>query len=575
MQASTCCSASSSSSATGAKRATTLWRRLKALQPTLCLTTSKALLPTPSSHLSPMSYSFVVVPPPVPAATSSFESHIASLLKCVPHPVFVTCTSYSPYFRSQAAADRASRAADDSSTDEESATQEALAFLNSKLPPDAGLVLTITGTRATTALVKGENNAKEGSDINSTLTGASKVGVRAVMRDFVRHTELSRTSRSSTHRGGGLMVLRGDDGGYTRHRMSSVQKSNNSDGSAAAVVDVDVADDRANPYTTFADGAALLQYVWREQQAAAAKTAKEEEADSDVAIVDLCLFTGAYAQGHVQDRAWGAAAVAAAAAAAPHSPSTAASSSLQFLEELETTYAETEATLRQAQRGPHHALRPASVETCTQIADALLKRLDAVRQLWQTPSSYSAEMRAACTRWLVEEKVRHGGARVLVTQMLTSAHEFMRFEEDVQRALQDLMNASGASEGKEEEEETPSVVILPGLMAPLRAEQLARAVLQLKVIPGAPLQVAFHTYAEALRAARTQLQSATGQAGSAVETFQTAKEAAEVAFLDAMVAFTVSLARDLHALGYTHVNFSAFQYGCGEAIGRVVKQLPC
>ncbi|KAG5510722.1 hypothetical protein GH5_06945 [Leishmania sp. Ghana 2012 LV757] len=55
--------------------------------------------------------------------------------------------------------------------------------------------------------------------------------------------------------------------------------------------------------------------------------------------------------------------------------------------------------------------------------------------------------------------------------------------------------------------------------------------------------------------------------------YQQAKEAAEERFQERMVDMTVAIVRDLRAHGYTHVNFSTFQYGCGDAVGRVVAAL--
>ncbi|KPA76006.1 hypothetical protein ABB37_08153 [Leptomonas pyrrhocoris] len=608
MQASTRGSASSASVA-GAN-GSSLWRRLQALQPTLDLTTAHILHPTPTP--SSMTYSFVVVPPPVPAATSTFERHVASLLSHVPHPAFMTCTSYSPYFSSAAAAAAAAAGsihpADASDVAEVSATQQALAFLNAQLPVDAGLVLTITATRTTTTPNAADEYTRHlvrtggGGGPPSTLTGASEDGIRAVMRDFTHRTvtlsPTNATTAPASCRNAGLMVLRGDDGGYTRRRHPAAATAAAHGSGAqqlplfypttAASADADSAFSHLpNPYSTFADGAALLRFVVSEQAAP----------PGDATVADLCLFTGGYAQGHVLDRVWDdteAAPKARGDVSAQHASTTGVplshqtDSSLAFLARLEKLYADTEATLRLAQ-GPPHAPHAATVETCRAIADALLVRLDAVRQLWLTPSHYSAEARAACTRQLIEEKVLlwkgsealnggsggGGGARVIVTQMLTSADEFAGYVDDVQRALHDVIcNGKSARQ-----EDGAALVLVPGLMAPLRGEQFVRATLLLKVIPSAPVRDALDVYEAALKSACSHLDDASDRVApdaesAAVRLFQQAKEAAEVAFQRAVEDFTVAVARSLYARGYTHVNFSAFQYGCGEAVGRVVARLP-
>jgi hypothetical protein len=590
------CSNVSSASAAGAK-GTPLWRRLSALQPTLCLTSSKTL--TPAALPPFMSYSFVVVPPPVPAATPNFEAHVAALLSHVPHPVFFTCTSYSAYFSSPAAE------AGDAAEEGTSATQRALAYLNRTLPPDAGLVLTITGTRTTTASGGG------GGSSTTTLVGASQDGVRAVLRDFVQHTRLAdgatrhdhtataAESAAGEHRSGGLMLLRGDDNGFTRRCLSAKSGTSSMSSSAVAAAEAVVESKTAslvNPYVAFADGAALLRFVRGEQH-------------TTDAVRDLCLVTGAYPQGHVMDRHWrsppttprkereGNAVGGDSDGDHHHSADELPCewrqpnpSSLRFLEEVEKVYADTEAQLRHAQ-GTRRSPRPASVATCTEIVDAILARLHAVRWLWETPSIYSAEARAACTRWLVSKKVMGGGARVMVTQALTSVEEFVQLVDDVQRALCDVLDSSSnAQEGGGSPSQDTSLVLVPGLMAPLRGEQLVRAALQLKVIPSAPLQKALHDYEAALTVARAQLQTCVSpysspsssspvmrevdDSSSAVKAFEVAKEAAEEGFQRSMEDLTVVLARELHALGYRHLNFSAFQYGCGAAVGRVAARLP-
>ncbi|KPI87604.1 hypothetical protein ABL78_3313 [Leptomonas seymouri] len=572
----------SSASAAGAKGAS-FWQRLQALQPTLSVSTANIIAPptTPSF----MSYSLVVVPPPVPAATASFESHISTLLAHVPHPVFLTCTSYSPYFSDPAAEAHATHPAS-ASEGAVSSTQQALAYLHAELPDDAGLVLTVTGTRTTTAASEGHKHTSHnigGGGAASTLTGASQAGIRGVMHDVTRRTASSvGASGLERQRGVGLMVLRGDDGGYTRRCMAE-----------GITTHADSSSTSPNPYAVFADGAALLRFIRSEQMA-----------EGSDAVRDLCLMTGGYAQGHVLDRVWGTDTSQSdndeSEVSENQAHGTGASvshqtrHSLQFLAHLEKAYADTEAQLRHAQ-GPHGAPRPASVETCRETADALLAQLSAVRQLWLTPSRYSAEARAACTRQLIEDKVllrgsdaqgSCGGAHVIVTQMLASAQEFTAYVDDVQRALKDVVGdlASEPQEGAPLPWKA-CLILVPALMAPLRAEQFLRTTLQLKVIPSAPLQAALLTYSDALKSARSQLENASSSAAAAhrrdgrhdntaVEIFHKAKEEAEVVFQRAMEDFTVALASELHALGYTHINFSAFQYGCGPAIGRVVARLP-
>ncbi|CBZ24392.1 conserved hypothetical protein [Leishmania mexicana MHOM/GT/2001/U1103] len=614
-----------------------LWRHLQLLQPTLPLFAgqnySVAKITTEHAAAAPrhISYSFVVVPPPAPAATPAFETHISTLLRHVPHPTFITCTSYSPYFTS-AAADTADESAN---ATEVSATQQALSYLHQCVAADVGLVLTVTATRATrhaesVQSTQGGNRdsqqhpkqhtssssvSTERTTTTATLTGASRGGTAAVLADFIGRTSTAPATElgpAARHRSRGLMVLRGDDGGYTRQRMIAAQK----DGASASVPSPSPS---PNPYVDFADGVDFLGFVHSTLRSRDGE-AIPKIAGGESAGAAVCLCVGGYPQGHVLDRQWGAAQEGADAATAAAVPSAQSSSpcqtlaSLRFLDEVDTVFADTEAQLRRAQ-GTHSDPRPPSLESCVEAAEALFTRLGAVRRLWTTPSYYPPSVRAACTRRTVADKaflrppgtrqcVADGawdgcgsaGARVVVTQMITSATEFFDYVEDIRSALRSsappargvlcthdrdgaaAAEARGASvpclQSKAASalpSSSPSLVVVPGLMAPLRGEQFLRSTLQLKVIPSAPFRRALREYEGALHTAVETLRSVVSS--HAIDAYVEAKERAETDFQERMAAITVDIVRDLRARGYTHVNFSAFQYGCGDAVGRVVAAL--
>ncbi|KAG5485664.1 hypothetical protein LSCM4_06622 [Leishmania orientalis] len=647
-----------------------LLRRLQLLQPALPLFTtnghSTPKIPSEQRTAAPrnMSYSFVVVPPPAPAATPAFEAHVSTLLRHVPHPTFITCTSYSPYFTSAAAEGMAAApsgtAVDSANATETSATQQALSYLHKCVAADVGLVLTVTATRATCAeeSLQGTEGGQQGSQQRpkllgslapaslqpvKSLTGASRSGVAAVLADFHRRTSVAAAiapgatncQKGTRHRSRGLMVLRGDDGGDTRRRMASAQR----DGASASA-----ALPSPNPYADFADGVDLLRFI------SSILTSRDGEAlcdalggESDRAA--MCLCVGGYPQGHVLDRQWGTTQERADAGTAAPLPGQSpfpyqTLSSLRFLEELDVVFADTEAQLRRAVGTPS-APRPLSVESCLEAAGALFARLDAVRRLWATPSSYPPDVRAACTHRTVVDKVllrpsaaqpcvaagasdvcHSTGACVVVTQMITSATEFLDYVEDVRIALRSSITTAGGDvcgcgNGAAAAEERaasgtsspssaaaaarlaslPSLVVVPGLMAPLRGEQYLRSTLQLKVMPSVPFQTALREYERALHSATETLRKAAAFTSEAVRSrndaptatlkreaddpacvnaihmYQQAKEAAEERFQERMVDMTVAIVRDLRAHGYTHVNFSTFQYGCGDAVGRVVAAL--
>ncbi|GET86541.1 hypothetical protein, conserved [Leishmania tarentolae] len=603
-----------------------LWRRLQRLQPTLPLLADRHHSAVKSTReqatAAPrhMSYSFVVVPPPVPAAMSAFEAHVSTLLRYVPHPAFITCTSYSPYFTSVeaervAAAPRT--AAESGNPAEASATQQALSYLHQRLAADVGLVLTVTATRAThnSASVQSTQGGNQDSqqrptqhassstcvEPTTTLTGARRGGTAAVLADFIKRTSTApvteldpaNSQEATRHRSRGLMVLRGDDGGYTRQRMRAAQK-----GGASVSL--------PNPYVDFAGGVPFLRFIY------STLTSRGTEATCDVAGdasagAAMCLCVGGYPQGHVLDRQWGA------------TQEGADVSSLRFLEEVDTVFAKTEAQLRRA-RGAHGNPRPPSLQSCMEVADALFARLSAVRRLWTTPSYYPPSVRAACTRRTISDKVflrppetqqcvaegawdfcGSAGARVVVTQMITSATEFFDYVEEIRCALRSSRESSGSRlqlrAAPALPSSSPSLVVVPGLMAPLQGEQFLRSTLQLKVIPSAPIRSALQEYEGALHAAVERLRSAAASSpdaarsssdapaeasegkwgvsvsSNAIDVYQEAKEKAEVCFQERMEAITVGIVRDLRARGYTHVNFSTFHYGCGEAVGRVVAAL--
>ncbi|CAG9570057.1 conserved hypothetical protein [Leishmania major strain Friedlin] len=617
-----------------------LWRRLQPLQPTLPLFagSNHSARKTTTEHAAAaprrMSYSFVVVPPPVPAATPAFEAHVSTLLRHVPHPTFITCTSYSPYFTSAAAESLAAAAdtADESANAmEASVTQQALSYLHQCVAADVGLVLTVTATRATSHAESVQST--QGGDQDSqqhpkqhtssssasmvptttTLTGASRGGTAAILADFIGRTSAAPATKLGTansqeatrHRSRGLMVLRGDDGGYTRQCMIAAQKG----GASASPPSLS-----PNPYVDFADGVDLLRFIHSTLRGRDGEAMCEITGDEPAGAA-VCLCIGGYPQGHVLDRQWGADAATAAAVPSAQSPLPCQTlASLRFLDEVDTVFADTEAQLRRAQ-GTHSAPRPPSLESCVEAAEALFARLGAVRRLWTTPSYYPPSVRAACTRRTVANKVflrppgtrqcvadsawdgcGSAGAHVVVTQVITSATEFFDYVEDIRNALRSSVppargvpcdrgrDGAAATEARGASvpclqlraasalpSSSPSLVIVPGLMAPLRAEQFLRSALQLKVIPSVPFQRALREYEGALHSAVETLRSAVSS--NAIDVYAEAKERAEACFQEWMVAITVDIVRDLRARGYTHVNFSAFQYGCGDAVGCVVAAL--
>ncbi|KAK7194626.1 hypothetical protein NESM_000381200 [Novymonas esmeraldas] len=519
--------------------APSLWWRLQLLQPTLPLLAGGGVGGGhPRSPPRHMSYSFAVVPPPVPAATSAFETHVRTLLRHVPHPTFLTCTSYSPYFDSAAAQQQQAAAAE-----AHSATQHALTFLDDLLPADVGLVLTITATRATCAA---SHDARQRQTTTS-LTGATRDGTTAVLADFLQRTARP-SSPQQQRRSCGLMVLRGDDGGHAWRCAAALGAEAGDDDTVTAA--------GPPPYAAFADGAELLKFL---------------SASLGHRGADVCLCIGGYPQGHVLDRQWGQAVwqpprTPSARSLLPHQTH----ASLQLLGDLDAVYADTEAQLRRA-HGSHDAPRSRSAELCATTSKATLARLAAVRRLWTTPSVYPAERHLACTVSTIACKVRPAppaadqdvGARVVVTQMIMSAAEFLDYVDVVRRALEAHPPATPTHA-------TPShsLVVVPGLMAPLRAEQFVRVVLQLKVLPSPPLQAALLAYGDAIAGAAAACTDDDG-----VDAYERAKEAAELSFQRTMEDATVAIVRDLRAHGYTHVNIAAWQYGCGDAIGRVVAAL--
>ncbi|XQJ25255.1 hypothetical protein NXY56_001178 [Leishmania guyanensis] len=634
-----------------------LCRRLQLLQPTLPLfATSHNRSPKiasghPSVAPLHMSYSFAVVPPPAPSATPAFEAHVSTLLRHVPHPTFLTCTSYSPYFtsaESEGAATATGSADHAANAAETSSTQQALSYLHQCLAADVGLALTVTATRATfpAASVQHKSSSPASMLPTTTLTGASRVGMIAVLGDFSRRTStppatelgMANSREATRHRSLGLMVLRGDDGGYTRQRLTAAAQKAGASTSPSSP--------SFNPYFDFADGIDLLGFI-NSALRSHGVGAMPEASGSESASGAICMCVGGYPQGHVLDRKWGTAQESADAVTAAPAPSEQSllpyqtPASLRFLDEVDAVLTSTEARLRRAQ-GTYSSPHPPSVESCVEIAGALLARLDAVRRLWTMPSSYPPDVRAACTRRTIADKVLlrppgtrqcvaagtwgasgNVGACVVVTQMITSAAELLDYVEDIRSALCSsvatarsvLCDHDGNSTAATEEKTTsltcvestapaamlpsssPSLVVVPGLMAPLRGDQFLRSTLQLKVIPSPPFQAALHEYEGALHSAVETLRKAAAStkdtahghssaptgvperkpncsvSRGAIDMYQQAKETAETCFQERMVDITVAIVRDLRAHGYTHVNFSTFQYGCGDAVGRVVAAL--
>ncbi|KAG5510309.1 hypothetical protein JKF63_07637 [Porcisia hertigi] len=177
-----------------------------------------------------------------------------------------------------------------------------------------------------------------------------------------------------------------------------------------------------------------------------------------------------------------------------------------------------------------HFDMPELKELCRTIG-----RLDGVRRLWTSFSSYESDVRAACIRQMLEEKVllsspgkrdhRCSARRscqvdvetpVIVTQMITSATEFTDYVAEVHRGLR-AWNATVPDGHQQQQQRQPPtaatltafapISIIPGVLLPhpTNVHVLLRSLYYSKVIPSARMQHALEAYASELTSAWLQL----------------------------------------------------------------------
>lgn len=229
---------------------------------------------------------------------------------------------------------------------------------------------------------------------------------------------------------------------------------------------------------------------------------------------------------------------------------------------------------------------------------------------------------------------------VVVTQMVSSAEEFTRYADLVhselatyyslqQQSQSHPSDAAGDDINSNGTTADVAVVVVPGLMAPLPAEDFVRTVLMQRVVPSPQLYWQLCAYADGIEAALAHVyragddltscinnhhdvdddddgdddnakgnqhpqhhhrhadvdnntntpESNKPSGGSsatlvdAVASFHRTKAALETAFEAAMEDECVACCRALGRRGYTHVNLSCFSYGCGPAVARVARRL--
>ncbi|KPA76008.1 hypothetical protein ABB37_08154 [Leptomonas pyrrhocoris] len=342
-----------------------------------------------------------------------------------------------------------------------------------RVPVMLALNTTVANTHAVQRHTGDESDAAGEAD----AAGASTSGVEAVVHDFVSHLHGRR-----------MFLVRGDS---PATRYGAARR-----GSSAVASELHTAGDLIRCVSSAIKRLALPVSLSSSSASQTGETATSVQ-----------IAVAGYAQGHPLDRRWAASPAAAAAATTANAA---------FFHNFERDFNAADGLFERIVLS--HVAPSRSTSTSTTAANGgataallpavhhlfhTLGRLHAVRQLWLTPSHYSAEARAACTRQLIEEKVLlwkgsealnggsggGGGARVIVTQMLTSADEFAGYVDDVQRALRMASPSSPSS--------SPiSVTVIPGILLPhpTDAHVLLRALYYAKVIPSVRMQRALETY---------------------------------------------------------------------------------
>ncbi|KAI5686008.1 hypothetical protein MNV84_01336 [Leishmania braziliensis] len=402
---------------------------------------------------------------------------------------------------------------------------------------------------------------------------ATPGGIDAVVADFV-----------FVHGGSRLLLVSGDTPPDLPLCLSA-DRSNGPLTGALSTMTGEVALPSQRAHGTLRAGTELVRHVsaWKNQQ-----QQKPFDGCSRVSALELCV--AGYPQGHPLDRTWSttsapysfSADVATSGAAATNERSIAArrQRSLEFLRAFEkdfdaATYTLTAAACITESRVcvvsaeknssdtsvndgassvasgefsecarhfySQHVAMPELKELCRTLG-----RLKTVRRLWTSSSSYEPDVRAACIRQMLQEKVllrspdaphrrwidsgsRRGdsAAAVVVTQMVTTARELTDYVEEIQRGLRawDATAAggeqpeptSGGSAGDGHQQLLPShaaapttltpISVIPGVLLPHPTDVhvLLRSLYYSKVIPSARMQQALEVYASELMNAWRQL----------------------------------------------------------------------
>ena len=349
-----------------------------------------------------------------------------------------------------------------------------------RVPVTLALNTTVANRAAVPSHAKNEQDSAKGNRKSSDAAamdgavGASLSGIHAVVRDFVQHLD-----------GRQLLLVRGDSPS-TQRGLAAPRKS----------VAASVSSSNLSELHTSADLACCVRSLLRSPEFSSFSTAAEGNAGVRIAVAG-------YPQGHPLDRTWGALPVAVTTAAATATGDTNWSSNDRNEGHSSKAREKQDAFFHRFERDFSAAdslydrvvvshVKPAEAPPLPALHHLFqtIGRLCAVRQLWLTPSTYSDDIRAACTQQLIEDKVLRGGARVIVTQLLTSVEEYKLFTHDVQQALQMTASRSSLSPSP------PSVEVVPGILLPHPTEPsvLLRALYYAKVIPSTRLQRALETY---------------------------------------------------------------------------------
>ncbi|KAG5484995.1 hypothetical protein LSCM1_07075 [Leishmania martiniquensis] len=379
--------------------------------------------------------------------------------------------------------------------------------------------------------------------------------------------------------------------------------------------------------------------------------------------LELCV--AGYPQGHPLDRTWGAPSAAdsvsaeAAAAGVAGEPDSSVSAvrqrSLAFLRAFEKDFDAAEGALLSMVRIVKSGARTASAKkrsSGARVSDGALSvasggsrkraldpgmphvvmpelrelcrtlgRLGAVRRLWTCSSSYEPDVRSACVHRMLQEKVllrppgelqhrciagghSRGGAAaaVIVTQMITTAIEFVDYVKDIKRVLRawgSTATNGGLPEsgtevragGGQQPQQSPHasapasltpISVIPGVLLPHPTDVhvLLRSLYITKVIPSARMQQALEVYESELRSAWWQVTG--GDVSAAILEVSEdrvpqvearvcqLRHVASCRFTSAWLVETVDLLHDLRRLGQTRVHFFTM---CNDKVDKRVAQL--